>query len=683
MTGEIGMLALCLALALAIVQSFAGFAGSSPAKRGRGTMQAKHAGAYSHSMVEGAEAPAPLVAFGDAPPVNGGRTDAAAIAQGAAMGLLVFVGLAFGTLIYAFVVSDFSILDVAQNSHTAKPLLYKLTGAWGNHEGSMVLWVFVLSLYSAFIAFVQRGGTRLTSAALGVQGLLAVAFLLFILLTSNPFVRLDPPPFEGAGLNPLLQDPGLAFHPPMLYAGYVGLSAAFAYAAAALITGEADAAWARAARPFMLIAWIALTLGIAGGSWWAYYTLGWGGFWFWDPVENASLMPWLVATALLHSALATERTGAFRTWSLLLAILGFSLSLVGTFLVRSGVLTSVHAFANDPERGFFILLMLIAAIGSALALFAWRAPKLESGAAFHPVSREMMLLLNNLLLTAAAATVFVGTLYPLALDAWIGKKISVGAPYFAITFAPIFTVLLLLVPFGPRLGWRRADLHSALRVLMPAMGAAAAAGIAMMAVARPVSAAGAGAFALATWLIASSVIDAVRRQRNRSFGWSAAASTLAHAGLGISLIGIAAVLCWKSEASDVLAPGKSLTVGAYELRLRDVGDVQGPNYSAKRADIDVLRNGRIVETLFPEKRTYPAEGQSISKTAIETTGISDLYVALGDERAHGSWVVRAYVNPLAPLIWLGGVVMALGGCASLFGRLRVWVTKPFAYAAAE
>ena len=642
MTGEVGLLALCLALALAIVQSLAGLAGA----RGDGG--------------------------------NG-----AAIAQGAAMGLLVFVSLAFGALIYAFVTSDFSILDVAQNSHTAKPLLYKFTGAWGNHEGSMVLWVFVLSLYSAFVAFAQRGGTRLTCAALGVQGLLAAAFLLFILLTSNPFVRLDPPPFEGAGLNPLLQDPGLAFHPPLLYFGYVGLSAAFAYAAAGLITGEADAPWARAARPFMLTAWIALTLGITGGSWWAYYTLGWGGFWFWDPVENASLMPWLVATALLHSALATERTGAFRTWSLLLAILGFSLSLVGTFLVRSGVLTSVHAFANDPERGFFILLMLIAAIGGALALFAWRAPKLETGTAFHPISREMLLLLNNLLLTAAAATVFVGTLYPLALDAWIGKKISVGAPYFAITFAPIFAVLLLLVPFGPRLGWRRGDLHSALRILLPAMGAAAAAAVVVLAVARPASAAGAGAFALAAWLIASSIIDAVRRNRRRTFGWSAAASALAHAGLGISLMGIAAVSCWKSEASNVLAPGQSLTVAGYELRLRDVGEARGPNYFAKRADIDVVRNGRVIETLSPEKRSYPAEGQAISKAAIRTTGLSDLYVALGDERARGSWIVRAYLNPLAPFIWLGGIVMALGGAASLFGRLRVRVAKPLAYVAAE
>jgi cytochrome c-type biogenesis protein CcmF len=641
-TGEIGQLALSLALALALVQGIGGILGAQ---------------------------------------INGAR--AAGVASGAAMGLLVFVGLAFAALIYGFVTSDFSILDVAQNSHTLKPLLYKITGAWGNHEGSMVLWVFVLSLYSGFIALAQRGGGRLTSAALGVQGLLAAAFLLFILLTSDPFLRLDPPPFEGAGLNPLLQDPGLAFHPPVLYAGYVGLSAAFSYAAAALITGEADAAWARAARPFMLLAWVALTLGITGGSWWAYYTLGWGGFWFWDPVENASLMPWLVATALLHSALATERTGAFRAWTLLLAILGFSLSLVGTFLVRSGVLTSVHAFANDPERGKFILMMLVAAIGGALALFAWRAPKLGGGSAFRLASREMTLLLNNLLLAAAAATVFVGTLYPLALDALTGKKISVGAPYFAITFAPLFLALLILVPFGPRLAWRHGDLKAALRELAPAGFLAVALGVVVLAVATPRSAAGAGAFALAAWLIGSSVLDVVRRGRERSFGWGAAASALAHAGLGVTLLGIAATSVWRSEASDVLAPGQSLPIAGYELRLRGVADAPGPNYFAKRAEIDVMKNGKDIAALFPEKRAYPADGQAATKTAIRTTGFSDLYVALGDERDHGRWVIRAYVNPLAPLIWLGGSIMALGGLSSLFGRLRLRFRKPFAYAAAE
>jgi cytochrome c-type biogenesis protein CcmF len=642
MTGEVGQLALCLALALAIVQSLAGFGGAG----------AK--GAVSR-----------------------------AIASSAAMGQLVFVGLAFSALIFAFVVSDFTILDVAQNSHTAKPLLYKIAGGWGNHEGSMVLWVFVLALYSGFIALAQRGSDRLASAALGVQGLLATAFLLFILFTSNPFVRLDPPPFEGAGLNPLLQDPGLAFHPPILYVGYVGLSAAFAYAAAGLITGEADARWARAARPFMLTAWIALTLGITLGSWWAYYTLGWGGFWFWDPVENASLMPWLVATALLHSALATERTGAFRTWTLLLAILGFSLSLIGTFLVRSGVLTSVHAFANDPQRGLFILLMLVLAIGGAFVLFAWRAPKLEGGSAFYPISREMALLLNNMLLTAAAGTVFVGTLYPLALDALTGRKISVGAPYFAITFAPIFAVLLLLVPFGPRLGWRRGDLAGAFRTLWPAAAAAAVAAVIVLTVTHSAVVAGAAAFALAAWLIASSATDAFRRKQDRSFGWSAAASALAHAGLGISLIGIAAVSVWKSEASDVLGPRGILNVGGYELRLRDVVRVSGPNYVAQRAELDVFRDGYAIAAVTPEKRSYPAEGQTISKTAIRTTGFADLYVALGDEREHGRWVVRAYVNPLAPFIWFGGGIMALGGLASLFGRLRVRLARVPQLAPAE
>src|ERR1700761_4399576 len=423
MLGELGQLALCFALALSLVMTAAGLMGAKA----------------------GADINADL---------------ARRIASASALGLLVFVALAFGTLVTAFVTSDFSIALVANSSHTLKPLVYKITGVWGNHEGSMLLWVLVLSLYAGAVASLERGGPRLTSAALGVQGLLAAAFLLFILFTSNPFLRLDPAPFEGAGLNPLLQDPGLAFHPPMLYAGYVGLSASFSYAAADLLVGEEG--WARAARPFMLIAWIALTGGIALGSWWAYYELGWGGFWFWDPVENASLMPWLIATALLHSALATEKSGAFRTWTLLLAIAGFSMSLIGTFLVRSGVITSVHAFASDPARGFFIMLLIFLAIGGALGLFAWRAPSLQGGAAFEPVSRETTLLLNNVFLIAACACVFVGTLYPLVLDMMTGTKISVGPPYFAITFAPLFFALLLLVPLGPRLNWRRADLKAAM-----------------------------------------------------------------------------------------------------------------------------------------------------------------------------------------------------------------------------
>src|SRR6201999_166900 len=467
MLGELGQLALCFALALSLVMAIAGLMGA------------------------GMDAPNAILAR--------------RVASASTMGMMVFVALAFGTLTYAFVTSDFSIIDVANNSHTLKPLIYKISGVWGNHEGSMLLWVLVLSIYAALVAGLQRGGPRLTSAALGVQGLLAAAFLLFILFTSNPFLRLDPAPFEGAGLNPLLQDPGLAIHPPMLYAGYVGLSASFSYAAAALVVGEEG--WARAARPFMLIAWMALTCGIALGSWWAYYELGWGGFWFWDPVENASLMPWLIATALLHSALATERSGAFRTWTLLLAIGGFSLSLIGTFLVRSGVLSSVHAFASDPTRGFFIMVLIVCAIGGALGLFAWRAPTLQGGASFDTASRETMLLLNNVFLVAACAAVFVGTLYPLLLDAIGGDKISVGPPYYALTFAPIFFALLLLVPFGPRLGWKRSDFKAAWQALFPALGLAAVAAIVVLAIVSPRGVAATGAFAVAGWLIGASIID--------------------------------------------------------------------------------------------------------------------------------------------------------------------------------
>ncbi|HEX3673137.1 MAG TPA: heme lyase CcmF/NrfE family subunit [Rhizomicrobium sp.] len=635
MTGEIGQFALTLSLALALVMAVAGLIGAR---------------------------------------ATAGRSRD--VASGAALGFFVFIVLAFGALTYGFVTSDFSIVTVAQNSNTLKPLIYKITGVWGNHEGSMLLWVLVLAVFAAAMALGQRGGARLTSAALGVQGLLASAFVLFILFTSNPFLRLDPPPFEGAGLNPLLQDPGLAMHPPMLYIGYVGLSATFAYAAAALITAQADAAWARAARPFMLAAWIALTAGITLGSWWAYYDLGWGGFWFWDPVENAALMPWLVATALLHSAMATERTGAFRIWTLLLSITAFSLSLIGTFLVRSGVLSSVHSFATDPQRGFFILVMIAVAIGGALLLFALRAPRLSGGAEFEPVSRETALLLNNVLLVVAASVVFIGTLYPLFLDATTGKKISVGAPYFALLFAPVFVALLTLVPFGPRLSWQRGDLKAAARALAPGLGAAVVAGIAIFVFTAPRSLAAAGAFALGAWVISASLIDFLTRRKLRTLNVAAFASILAHAGLGVTLLGVTGTTVWRSEAIDVLAPGQTLQVSDYALRFDGVEAVQGSNYEAARATITAMRDGRVVTTLYPEKRSYPVEGSEVSDTAIRTTGFSDLYVALGDDRGGGRWVLRAYVNPLAPFIWLGGAIMALGGFASLWGRLRSRVARP-------
>ncbi|HEX3666437.1 MAG TPA: heme lyase CcmF/NrfE family subunit [Rhizomicrobium sp.] len=635
MTGELGQLALCLALALSLVQAIAGIAAG-----------------HTQSVL------------------------AARVASNAALGFAVFVCVAFGALVAGFVTSDFSILDVAQNSHTLKPLFYKVTGVWGNHEGSMLLWVLVLAVFTVLTVAGQRGGMRLTSAALGVEGLLAIAFLLYILLASNPFLRLDPPPIEGAGLNPLLQDPGLSFHPPTLYLGYVGLSATFAYAAAALLTGEVDGRWARAARPFLLTAWCALTLGITAGSWWAYYVLGWGGFWFWDPVENASLMPWLVATALIHSALATERTGAFRSWTLLLAIGAFSLSLIGTFLVRSGVLTSVHSFASDPARGKFILAILFFAIGSALALFAWRAPKLESGTAFEAVSRETALLLNNVFLTAAAATVFLGTLYPLFLEAVTGTRISVGPPYFAVTFAPLFIALLILVPFGPRLGWRRGDLRSALRVLAPGAALALLAGILALAFGAPRSLTASASMALGVWVIAASFLDLRAKAKLHALQLPAFASALAHAGLGITLLGIAGTICWRSEAMDVLSPGQSAQVGSYSLQFNGATPVDGPNYIANRGNIVVRRNGAEIATMAPEMRVYPVEGQSVSKTAIRTTGVANLYVALGDNRGGGRWLIRAFVDPLAPFIWLGGGLMALGGFASLLARLRLAVSRP-------
>ncbi len=604
------------------------------------------------------------------------------IAGGATLGMSVFCVLAFGALTWAYLVSDFSINTVASNSTTLQPLFYKIAAVWSNHEGSMLLWMLVLAVYSGGIVLAGRGGPRLTSAALGVMGLLSAAFLLFILFTSSPFTRIDPPVFEGVGLNPLLQDPGAVMHPPMLYLGYVGLAAAFSYAAAALILGDPaqSDSWVAAARPFIMVAWITLTIGIALGSWWAYYTLGWGGFWFWDPVENASLMPWLVATALVHSAMATEARGAFRTWTLLLAITGFSMSLIGTFLVRSGAITSVHAFASDPARGLFILVMTVLAIGGALALFAWRAPKLRTGVPFHPVSRETTLLLNNVLLMAALAVVFVGTLYPMALDALTGQKITVGPPFFAIFFGPLFVALMVLVPFGPRLPWRGGDLKTAARALAPAAGIAAVAGITALAIASPKSAAGIGSFAVAGWLIGSSVIEIVRRKGARAAAFAAA---IAHAGLGVSLMGVAGTVVWRSEALVVMGPGDTLNVGPYTLRFDGVAHREGPNFTSNRATIAIMDGNRVTGVMNPEQRIFTAERQDISYTAIRTTGIRDLYLALGDDRGQGRWTLRAYVSPLAPLIWIGAIVMALGGMLSLLRRVRARVSRPAADAAMQ
>jgi cytochrome c-type biogenesis protein CcmF len=483
-----------------------------------------------------------------------------------------------------------------------------------------------------------------------------------------------------------LQDPGLAFHPPLLYLGYVGLSAAFSFAAAALVDSRNDAQWVRAARPFALTAWTALTLGIAAGSWWAYYTLGWGGFWFWDPVENASLMPWLIATALIHSMMATERTGAFKSWTLLLAIAAFSFSLIGTFLVRSGVLNSVHAFANDPRRGAFILIILVIAIGAPLTLFSWRAPKLVPGAAFDLASRETGILVNNLFLTIAAVTILTGTLYPLALDALEGIKISVGPPYFTATVVPMLAGLAIAMPFGPMLMWRRANLRASLYALRYAAAAAIVALVAIAAFVRPASALGFIALALGVWLIAGSISDLARRagswrgiSRLGAPAWSVA---LAHAGLGVVALGVASTAIWKTEMIEILAPGQSMTISGYTLRLDKTERVQGPNYFADRADITLMAGGKVLSVIHPEKRSYPVEQTGTTESSIRTTGFSDLYVVLGDSRDGGGWVVRAFFNPLAPFIWLGAVIMALGGMIAIGARVTARIRAGRSAAAA-
>ncbi len=588
----------------------------------------------------------------------------------------------FAALVYAFAVSDFSLALVAANSHSAKPLIYKLSGTWGNHEGSMLLWTLILAGFGASVAFFGRNlPDGLRARVLGVQGLIGVTFLLFLLFASNPFLRLDPAPFDGSGLNPILQDPGLAFHPPFLYAGYVGFSIAFSFAVAALLEGRVDPAWARWVRPWTLAAWCSLTLGVAMGSWWAYYELGWGGWWFWDPVENASLMPWLLGTALLHSAIVVEKRGALKRWTLLLAIFTFGLSLIGAFLVRSGVLTSVHAFAVDPDRGLAILAILVFLIGGALLLYAARAPALKVEGLFAPISRETSLIINNLLLTTATATVFVGTLYPLALDALDGSKISVGVPFYNLTFLPIVTPLLLLMPFGPMLGWKRADLLGTTQRL----GAAGIIGMTGFGAAWVWQNGGPwGApfgIGIGVWLIAgalSEIAYRVRLFRGASLREAASkalrlprsawGTALAHAGVGVMVIGIVGISAWRVESIETLALGSKMEVGGYTLTLVNMGPYDGANFRADRAEIFVERAGREIVTLYPEKRVYTVSGMPTTEAAIYTVWIADLYVVLGEGTGEGEWTFRAYVNPLVPWIWIGALIMVVGGMVSLSDR---------------
>ncbi|MEJ8573098.1 heme lyase CcmF/NrfE family subunit [Microbaculum marinum] len=615
------------------------------------------------------------------------RGDPAMMAVGpsTALAQFVLVLVAFVALIGAYLQSDFSVLNVWENSHSAKPLLYKISGAWGNHEGSMILWVLILAFFGGLVAaFGTNLPDTLRATVLSVQAWISAVFLLFILGTSNPFLRIAAAPAEGRDLNPILQDPGLAFHPPLLYAGYVGFSIAFSFAVAALIEGRVDAAWARWVRPWTLAAWCFLTLGISLGSYWAYYELGWGGWWFWDPVENASFLPWLSGTALLHSAIVMEKRNALKVWTILLAILTFSLSLLGTFLVRSGVLTSVHTFASDPTRGVFILAILVLAVGGALSLFAWRAGSLQAGGVFAPISREGTLVLNNLLLSAACGVVFVGTLYPLALEALTGAKISVGAPFFDATFAPIMVPLLIAVPFGPMLAWKRGDLLAVSQRLMAAAGIALAVmiGVYAFSVGGPVLApVGIG---IGAWLILGAASEIVFRTKlfsgplgvglRRAAGLprSAWGTALAHAGVGVTVIGIVAVTAYESEKIVSMSPRDTLSIAGYELTLDGFAPRQGPNYRDSVAHFTIRRGGSEIGDLDPARRVYLATGRQTTETAIRTFGFSQLYLSLGDSGETGSIAVRAYYKPFVTLIWLGTVVMVLGGVVSLSDRrLRV------------
>ncbi|MBY6240770.1 heme lyase CcmF/NrfE family subunit [Methylosinus sp. Sm6] len=607
------------------------------------------------------------------------------VARPTALAQFGLVALAYGALTYAHVVSDFSLVNVIENSHSLKPMVYKVSGVWGNHEGSMLLWVLVLSFFGALTAvFSGAMPDRLRADTLAVQGLIGAAFVAFILFTSNPFARVADPPWQGRDLNPILQDPGLAIHPPLLYLGYVGFSIVFSFAAAALIGGRIDAAWARFVRPWTLAAWIFLTLGIAMGSYWAYYTLGWGGFWFWDPVENASLMPWLAGTALLHSAAVMEKREALKVWTIFLSILAFSLSLLGTFLVRSGVLTSVHAFASDPARGVFILAILTVFIGGALALFALRASALPTGGLFAPISREGALVVNNLLLTVCCATVVIGTLYPLALEALTGEKISVGAPFFDTVLIPIALPLIFSMPIGQLLAWKRGDLLGALQRLRAAFAAGVVA-IAIFAALHGAPFLSVICAGLAIYLVVGAFSDIAMRaaprgaplrsivSRARGLPLSAWGASIAHAGVGLTLLGLAAT-GWGVEQIVAMKPGVAYDVGPYRIAIEDVASRAGPNYAETYAVMAVREGDATLARMEPAKRFYQARRMARTEAGIVTLGLGQVYAALGEQHEDGTIDARLYYKPLVLLIWLGAVVMALGGACSLADRrLRIGV----------
>lgn len=603
---------------------------------------------------------------------------------------LIFI--AFGALMRSFIVSDFTVVNVVENSNSLKPMLFKVAGTWGSHEGSLLLWTLILAVFGAAVALLGRNiPTSLKARTLSVQAWISIGFLSFMLFTSNPFDRAFPPPLDGNDLNPLLQDVGLAMHPPLLYIGYVGFSIVFSFAVAALIEGRVDPAWARWVRPWTLAAWVALTGGIALGSWWAYYELGWGGWWFWDPVENVSFMPWLLGTALLHSAIVTEKRGAFKSWTILLAILTFSLSLLGTFIVRSGLLTSVHAFAVDPERGIYILGLLVLSIGGALTLYAVRAPKMELGGLFAPISREGGLLLNNLLLALATATVLFGTLYPLFLEAITGEKISVGPPFFNASFIPIMLPLVALMGIGPFLSWKRADLLGVYQRLKWVFVFAMLCGLAVWYVQTKGPALAVLAMAIAIWLLVATLrewslriklgqvgikdsLDRLRRVPRSSHGM-----TLAHAGLAVCMFGFVGSSAWKSEEILFVEAGTQIEIAGFDVTFEGAERVQGPNYVASVGVLRVERNGRYVTTLRPERRSYPVAQSQTTEAAIRSTPAGDLYASItepANQEADGQWTLRILYEPLVGFVWLGSLMLVFGGLLSLTDRrLRVGAPK--------
>jgi cytochrome c-type biogenesis protein CcmF len=604
------------------------------------------------------------------------------VAKPAALTQFLLVAISFGCLTQLYLTSDFSVLNVVQNSHTAKPMIYKIAGVWANHEGSLLLWVLILALFgSAVAAFGANLPPALKARVLSVQAMIAVGFYLFMLLTSNPFERVELPPINGEDLNPLLQDPGLALHPPMLYLGYVGFSMAFSFAIAALIEGRVDAAWARWVRPWTLAAWCFLTAGIGLGSWWAYYELGWGGWWFWDPVENASFMPWLAGTALLHSSTVVEKRDTLKGWTILLAIIAFSLSLLGTFLVRSGVLTSVHTFAADPARGVFILGLLIVVIGGSLALYAWRAPSLVSTGVFQPVSREGALLLNNLIMATATAAVLLGTLYPLLLDAVGGGKVSVGPPFFNAVFIPLMMPMIAAMAIGPMLSWKRSDLKPALTRLWVAMGVCLLAMLAAWSWVSDGPFLGVIGIGLAAWLLTGTLVELAGRVR--LFRVPVAESlrrlsripratwgmTLGHLGLAIAIAGMTGAGAWKIESVQAMKPGESVNVAGYDFTFDGAQSGKGPNYSLVEGTFRVARDGKPVVTLHPEKRVYNVSKRPTSEAGIHSLFWGDLYAVIGDrDETTGAYVTRIYFNPLVAWMWTGVLIMVGAGCLSLTDR---------------